>query len=1053
SILNGTEVPIAATCNWFGSVDGAIITSRVSAGVQYIPWLTDGTDAEPGTLGFQPLPDVCNGEQINFYVNDNSTTDDTFTTAVGNDNNPGTSEAPFATIQKAVQLASEGTSIYVDAGSYVEQVTIGKGLTITCAARSKSFVTLPATTAPAPGPFMEQGTFQTTQDIGDVHLSGLSITGDLARSITPVIIQGGGSVRNSNLQGGNQGVFFRVETAAKTAEVESNIIQAEYIGVNFEGQAITASLLNNAIAVNNTGFSAGVFANGGGTFTATGNSISNYATAGISGGSTTNINNNSFAGAGGFAIQTYSTANATCNWFGTADEAAITAQLSGNVSFAPWLTNGTDADPGSIGFQPLNGVCNGGIVVLTVVLNSKQDVLCAGDAAGTINVTVSGGEAPYSYSWTKTGDAGYGADTEDLQNLTAGTYNLTVTDALDATANLAVTITQPALLLGNVSGTNVTCFNAADGTAMMNVSGGTSPYTYLWSTSAETAGISGLAPGTYSVTATDANGCTVAGSYTVTQPPALVPAVVVVNNTCATGTNGSLTVSANGGTAPYTYSLDGVNYQPGNVFSNLAAGNYMVYVQDAAGCIASANATLTAPPAIVIVPTSVTGTCAGTSNGNVDVTISGGTGRYSFAWTGPNGFTFNREDLTRVAAGTYTLVVTDANGCTATLAVEVVATPALVITGDLTPVPCFGTSTGAIDVRVSGGSGSGYTFVWSGPNGFKAATEDVSGLRAGSYTVTVTDAGGCSAAQAFTVSQPAAALTLPPPVRTDIAACDALGSITANATGGTAPYQYSLNGGALQLSNVFTNLPAANYSIQATDANGCTSALVNVSIVDNGTDAFEANNTVSAASNINIGQRIRARLAATKGADQDWYRFVTTATGSYAVSWTHPSVLQTFDLYVLNRNKAVLVTPTSVVGNTKNYANLAANTYHVQVNGTQSFVCYDLVVNSLSAPLLITSAPAVGNQAKSINGDEQPLSATAFPNPHRGSFTLRIESQVHGEGQVTLYDLTGRALTERKVLLQQGANTVRFDGQRPVGMVYRVMVDGKVVTGKVIGMY
>jgi ELWxxDGT repeat protein len=300
-----------------------------------------------------------------FYVNDSSTTGDTLTTAIGNDNNPGTAEAPFATIQKAVQEAGDGSIIYVDAGSYVEQVTIDKGLTIMGAGRQKTLVTLPDSTAPAPGDFLERGTFQTTAGIADLHISDLSATGRLSvgfETITPVIIQGGGSVRNCNLQGGNQGIFFRVPSGIKTALAENNIIGAEYIGINFEGSGITGSMINNSVTVFNSGFSAGVFGNGPLVkFTATGNTISNYVTQGFSvNGNSTLITQNSIMGRGGVAIQSGSAVSATCNWFGSADATDVAAAISGNITYTPWLLNGTDADTLAIGFQPVADACFGG---------------------------------------------------------------------------------------------------------------------------------------------------------------------------------------------------------------------------------------------------------------------------------------------------------------------------------------------------------------------------------------------------------------------------------------------------------------------------------------------------------------------------------------------------------------------------------------------------------------------------------------------------------------------------------------------------------------------
>lgn len=288
--------------------------------------------------------------QTNYYVNDNSTTGDVFTNAIGNDNNPGTATAPFATISYALTQAAANSIIYIDAGTYVEQVTADKGITLYGAGINLTSILPPAITVSAPGTFTEKAVIQTAQTIsGDVHLRHLSVTGDYNIGLTPVILQTGGSIENCKMQNGNQGIYVRIDQTInpgnKLAYLANNIISAEYIGVNYAGLSLTGFLVDNTITATNPGFSAGVFV--GQDFgsisqlTVTGNKISGYVTAGLYLNSNSSaINQNSIVGVSGFAIQRTggaTTPNASCNWYGSATKANVSSKIDGTVNYARGL--------------------------------------------------------------------------------------------------------------------------------------------------------------------------------------------------------------------------------------------------------------------------------------------------------------------------------------------------------------------------------------------------------------------------------------------------------------------------------------------------------------------------------------------------------------------------------------------------------------------------------------------------------------------------------------------------------------------------------------------
>src|SRR5204863_217561 len=184
--------------------------------------------------------------------------------------------------------------------------------------------------------------------------------------------------------------------------------------------------------------------------------------------------------------------------------------------------------------------------------------------------------------------------------------------------------------------------------------------------------------------------------------------------------------------------------------TGLAAGNYDITITEANGC------TLTATIAVgnvnsTLAQTHVTtdATC-GNSNGAINITVTGGVGALTYAWTGPGGFTATTEDITGLAAGDYDLTVTDANGCALTVTITVGQTANTLAQTNVVTLAGCSVNNGAIDLTVTGGVGT-LTYAWTGPGGFTATTEDITGLAAGNYDLTITDANGCTLTVAIAV--------------------------------------------------------------------------------------------------------------------------------------------------------------------------------------------------------------------------------------------------------------------------------------------------------------
>lgn len=377
-----------------------------------------------------------------------------------------------------------------------------------------------------------------------------------------------------------------------------------------------------------------------------------------------------------------------------------------------------------------------------VILSVTSTPTC--DSSGTASVTASGGIAPYTYSWSPAG-----GNAATASNLAAGTYTVTVTDAAGNISTATVVVGAMAGVTASVSsGADVSCFGANDGTATATPSGGTSPYVYSWSPSGgNSATASNLSPGTYSCTITDANGCSSTAAITITEPAQLSTVLTSTDISCNGSNDGSGTATPSGGTPAYSYL-----WQPtggtGSTASGLAAGSYTCTITDANGCTATAIVSITEPLALVSTASVTPVLCNGEANGSAAVTASGGTGTLAYSWSPAGGSGANASGL---SAGTYTCTITDMNGCTGTEVVTITEPQpvSIALTGDTI---CPG------EQATLAASGSGgvapYAYLW--PDGSSGNSITISPAANTSYSVTVTDANGCSqTAQANVVVNPA----------------------------------------------------------------------------------------------------------------------------------------------------------------------------------------------------------------------------------------------------------------------------------------------------------
>lgn len=640
----------------------------------------------------------------------------------------------------------------------------------------------------------------------------------------------------------------------------------------------------------------------------------------------------------------------TYQWSNGGTSAQITGLPEGTYTVTVTDANGcTAAGSGTVYFW------NEGIWLM----DTSTNVTCFGLNNGTAHISAMSGTPPYTYHWST------GSNSQDVSGLAAGNYTVTVTDANGCSNFTNVTITQPTALTLTSTTVNAACGLA--GSATVIPSGGTPPYTVVWSTGSTSFTISAL-PGSYTATVTDANGCTktitvtiggtntsltvqatvisnagcnIGGSatasasagsgnyafswdngqmaatatnlsagnhsFTVTDittgctgvgsvnipsaSPVNATAVVVTNATCLVG--GSATVTATGGTPPYTYLWD--NNQTTATATSLGAGPHSVVVTDASGCVATAFVVIAQTQGPTVTATVVTNaTC--TTGGSAIATATGGAGGYIFLWD--NGQP--TATATNLSVGVHHVTATDAAGCSAVAMVTITQSNApTVIVSPGSPANC--TSGGSATAGAAGGTAP-YTFVWS--NG--ATGPIVNGLSAGTYTVTVTDAAGCTA-----TGQVSIAAAIPPNVvivASSNAKCDLPGNATASASGGISPYTYLWDNG--ETTATASNLAAGLHSVTVTDGGGCTgTASVTIGSTDNGItigdfvwyddtqDGFQNNIEVNGVSNVTVmlikpgadgvfatGDDVTVNTTTTNGAGI--YQFTCVTPGTYIIMFS-----------------------------------------------------------------------------------------------------------------------------------------------------------------------
>lgn len=609
------------------------------------------------------------------------------------------------------------------------------------------------------------------------------------------------------------------------------------------------------------------------------------------------------------SISGFNPTSFTYTW-SNSDNTALTTGLSANTNYTVTVTDQLGcSDTTSVTLtqpsSPITAATTGSILA------------CYGANTGTIQLTVSGATPPYSYQWNNN------ATTEDLSNLVAGTYTVTITDANNCTITETETVTQPPTpIVITGSGTTIAC-GATTGSINISVTGGGSPYTYAWSNGASSQDISGLTPGTYTVTVSDQYGCNMPMDFTINTLTNLTASTTSTDAACATSPTGTASVTASGGQAPYNY-LWSYNGQTSQSLSNLPAGLYTVTVTDATNCQITASATVGQLASLIVSANIQPISCSGGNDGGIDLTVSSSDPNNTFTYNWSNNAI--SQDITNLSAGSYQVTITDQNGCSASGSFNMTSPTPVSANTTITSITCHGGNDGTVTVNATGGAGF-YTYQWANNLGTNAMISNVS---AGGYFVTITDANGCTASTSAFVGQPnPLTINLLP---TAIACSgNATGSITTSVSGGTGSYSYNWDNGIGNIQHP-NNLTAGTYNVTVTDGNGCTQT---------------ATTTVNQLAPISVSVQNQTNVSCGGTNDGSISLAVTNGVAPFSYNWNNG------------------------IGNTPNPTNLIAGTYNVTV--TDANGCTTSTSTTITQPgglnvnAIPTPASCFGTNTGAIN--------------------------------------------------------------------------------------
>lgn len=436
-----------------------------------------------------------------------------------------------------------------------------------------------------------------------------------------------------------------------------------------------------------------------------------------------------------------------------------------------------------------------------------------GASTGAITVKANGGTEPYQFILGN----GAAQASNIFTGLAAGTYDVKVVDDKGCTNHIEVKIGTQGSLNATHTFTNASCPGVNDGSITITPTTGTAPFTYsVNGAPVQTSNIfTNLTPGTYIIDFFDVLGCNGRITRTITPGSNINGNVTSTSTTCSTVNNGTITANGLNGVAPYTYSIDGINFQTSGVFNGLAPNSYIITVKDSRGCTINLSRTILIGSGLTVNPSQVNPTCITSTNGSITVFPLNGTAPFNYTINGSTPQTNNT--FTGLGVGTYVIGVSDANGCTSSFTRILNGSSGITSTIATNASSCSSASNGSIAVTPTNGEAP-YAYSIDGIN-FQSSNI-FTGLLTGNYTITIRDVNNCIGTKNAAVSAGAGISATYLATSTTCAQLSD-GTVTATVANGTGPYNYSIDGGTVQTGNLFTNIASGSHSITIVDANNC----------------------------------------------------------------------------------------------------------------------------------------------------------------------------------------------------------------------------------------
>ena len=644
-----------------------------------------------------------------------------------------------------------------------------------------------------------------------------------------------------------------------------------------------------------------------------------------------------------------------------------TSQSSPRSSIGQTLINNT-ASPATVTYtvSPISTSCPGPNFTITVtveptikVVQTIKNGTCYGSNDGSISLTVSGGTPhttgkPYIISWTSSN--GFTSSDQNISNLQAGQYYLSITDAGGCPVNTSYNVSQPEVFrIASESKNDITCFGLNNGTINTYVTGGTPPYNFVWTKDgvnypSNSGSLTNLEKGVYQVKITEANSCgeLTGTSFTIVEPPLLeVKWESQVDVLCYGYNTGEINVSSSGGRPAHRYSWTGPNGFRSNLqnLKNLYAGTYNLTVTDNSGCTVPLTVEILQNPEIKLDYSVTHLTCYSVRDGVIK--INNITGGVPFATGDPYIIKWSNLGTgmvqTNLSAGNYLITITDALGCPKEFPIEVNNAPVFKIDPDFKNISCHGANDAYIRLNLVGGQAP-LKLEWS--DGSTAGIER-NNLSEGVYKVKITDAKLCVIEAEYIVVNP-----LELEIRGDVS--NPLDCVKANTgvidlvvTGGTAPYTYAWSNGAR--TEDLSELTPDNYTVIVTDSRGCKKS-----------DTFQITRFEQLTPTIEILTDFNCE---TKFVDQTFVGHVKGGIPPYTLKWSDGIISGVNGEIMKTDNKGLVI-----------------------FSVTDSFGCYAEVVHNVKTPVLGTPDFSASSIGKDVYGLYAIYDPVLFTNLATGDF-------------------------------------------------------------------